>query len=262
MIELLESRIAPAAILTYTEVDGDKVKVKTSKGTTAQLETAIDFGNHEVNIDGITLDLVRTASLAAAFADTNVTIKVIETGDGDGDGVANSVVINAFDPVGDGIDLGKVKVAGNVFSIDAGDGDLSASSKAIESLTVTRFITPNEGPIVAVSRINGDIGTMLVKDSFAGYLLSQQTFNGGDGTRIGSLTVNGRVGQGGDNVGHVQVGSIGKLVLGTLTGSSADSDENGTPDVDSGVIEAVSLGKVKVGEITGLGELRTVGLIN
>jgi hypothetical protein len=36
-IELLEARIAPAAVFTYTDVDGDDVTIKTSKGTNADL---------------------------------------------------------------------------------------------------------------------------------------------------------------------------------------------------------------------------------
>ena len=36
-VELLESRIAPAAIYHFTDVDGDLVTIKTSKGTDAQL---------------------------------------------------------------------------------------------------------------------------------------------------------------------------------------------------------------------------------
>ena len=37
-IEPLEARIAPAAVFLYTDVDGDLITVKTSKGTSAQLE--------------------------------------------------------------------------------------------------------------------------------------------------------------------------------------------------------------------------------
>src|SRR4051812_10084595 len=37
-IEILEARIAPAAMFTYTDVDGDLVTVKASKVTQAQLD--------------------------------------------------------------------------------------------------------------------------------------------------------------------------------------------------------------------------------
>ena len=40
-IEALEARIAPAAIFTFNDVDGDAVTVKTSKGTNAELAAVI-----------------------------------------------------------------------------------------------------------------------------------------------------------------------------------------------------------------------------
>src|SRR5262249_27596031 len=41
VIEPLEARIAPAAVFTFTDVDGDLVTVKTSKGTNDQLAALI-----------------------------------------------------------------------------------------------------------------------------------------------------------------------------------------------------------------------------
>jgi hypothetical protein len=40
-VEPLETRIAPAAIFTFIDVDGDAVTVKTSKGTNADLAAVI-----------------------------------------------------------------------------------------------------------------------------------------------------------------------------------------------------------------------------
>jgi hypothetical protein len=42
IVEALESRIVPAAVFTFTDVDGDAVTVKTSKGTNADLSAATD----------------------------------------------------------------------------------------------------------------------------------------------------------------------------------------------------------------------------
>jgi hypothetical protein len=50
-IEHLEARIAPAAILHYTDVDGDLVTIKCSKVTQAQL--AARQGAIMVNMGGI-----------------------------------------------------------------------------------------------------------------------------------------------------------------------------------------------------------------
>jgi hypothetical protein len=41
MIEPLELRSAPAAVFTYTDVDGDAVTIKPSKGTNAELEAVV-----------------------------------------------------------------------------------------------------------------------------------------------------------------------------------------------------------------------------
>ena len=41
LIETLESRIAPAGVFTYIDVDGDIVTVKTSKGTNQDLADII-----------------------------------------------------------------------------------------------------------------------------------------------------------------------------------------------------------------------------
>lgn len=41
IIEGLETRIAPAAIFTFTDADGDLVTVETSKGTNTELNAAI-----------------------------------------------------------------------------------------------------------------------------------------------------------------------------------------------------------------------------
>ena len=40
-IEWLEARIAPAAVFTYADVDGDLVTVKTSKGTNDDLKSIV-----------------------------------------------------------------------------------------------------------------------------------------------------------------------------------------------------------------------------
>src|SRR5262249_58685656 len=41
----LESRLAPAALMTYTDVDGDLVNVSTSKGSAAALAVALTFND-------------------------------------------------------------------------------------------------------------------------------------------------------------------------------------------------------------------------
>src|SRR5438067_2696317 len=131
-IEILESRIAPAAVFFYTDVDGDAVTVKTSKGTDAQLEAithpflvAAGLGAQLQKID-FSLDPTHflgtdiTITAHPQFADAD---KIL-----DGDGHANIGFINAT-----GINLGKVTVNGDLGKIEAGN---AGGVPAIKTLTV------------------------------------------------------------------------------------------------------------------------------
>lgn len=119
LLEPLEDRIAPASMLSFTDVDGDQVTIKTTKGDLTGHATLSDGGSgQQLEI----LDLTDNS-----FAGTNLTISVKKvTG---GDGFANLGFLNAA-----GNDLGKVKIKGDVGKIDAGDGNDALA--AIKSLTV------------------------------------------------------------------------------------------------------------------------------
>ncbi|MEQ1860869.1 MAG: hypothetical protein ABMA13_13115 [Chthoniobacteraceae bacterium] len=238
MIESLETRIAPAAVVSFFEVDGDKVTVKTNRGTTAQLEEALLITRGTTGVDGFTLDLIATPELAAAFAGTNVTI----TASGPGNKLADFVAINAFNGGGaDNIDLNKVNVKGNLVFIDVGD---NAGGLAINSLTVTSFVPDKGEPFATVSEIHGDINCVNVKRDFNGFIQSVDmsgaaNFTDALGTIIGKFIVGGYVASGsGDDVGHLQVNGINKLVIKkTMFGATTDSDMDGTLDRHNGSIE-------------------------
>ena len=63
-IEILESRIAPAAI-TFTDFDGDRVKITVSKGTSADIRAAAHISGGQL----LELDLASNP----IFADADVT---------------------------------------------------------------------------------------------------------------------------------------------------------------------------------------------
>ena len=107
-IEILESRIAPAAI-TFTDFDGDRVKVFASKGTAADIRAAAHIAGGQL----LELDLASNP----IFADADVTIKVMTRGLA-GDGLADVGFLNAK-----GLDLGVVKIGGDLGRIKAGDAN-------------------------------------------------------------------------------------------------------------------------------------------
>lgn len=113
LIELLESRIAPATFVspyavTYTDVDGDLVKIKSSKPL---------FPDHS----GLTFtpsgegEELTMWSLGRSAADAALKVKVIETGTS-GDGSVNVGFIDAS-----GVDLQSVEIEGALNRIEVGD---------------------------------------------------------------------------------------------------------------------------------------------
>src|SRR5688572_19689525 len=116
-IEALESRIAPAAF-TYFDIDGDRVTITTTSvtglGTPPEFlnvgdEVILSSGSRTVPGQLLELDL-----RDPDFAGTRVLFTVQKRGDGDG--FADVGFINA-----EGIDLGKVVVAGDLGRIVAGN---------------------------------------------------------------------------------------------------------------------------------------------
>jgi hypothetical protein len=96
-IEFLESRIAPASLITYTDIDGDKVKITSSKGTLTAANLTLSNGD-----SGNLLALTLTNS---QFAGADITFSVVKkTG---GDGRANVGTLNS-----QGIDLNFVTIKG------------------------------------------------------------------------------------------------------------------------------------------------------
>ncbi len=122
MIEPLESRIAPAAVsLTYTDLDGDKVKITDSSGTLTAGDLSFIGGG--TNGQLMLLDLA-----AAGFAGKSANITFSVTKAGNGDGFADLGYIN-----GDGNDFGAIKLAGDLGGMIIGSG--SATTPAVKGLS-------------------------------------------------------------------------------------------------------------------------------
>ncbi|HEX8297078.1 MAG TPA: hypothetical protein VF593_12305 [Chthoniobacteraceae bacterium] len=246
MIESLENRIAPAAVISFTEVDGDKVTIKTSKGTSAALDAIVDVNNGDVNVTEFAINFVEDGT--GIFEGTNVTItvKTGSVGGVKGNGLADEVVINAFDSNGlDNIDLGTINIKGNLAYIDAGNENLL--TPAIKKITVTNWQSQDANAIS--SQIRGDITSIVVKENFNGYIISndaagQANFGDLDATIIGSFQAKNIASFDGENVGHIQVGAIAKLMVkDTFFGSGPNLAGNG-------LIEAVSISKMSINQMS------------
>lgn len=242
MIEPLESRIALAAILTFFEADGDKVTIKTSKGTNAGLTAATGINQGQTGVNSVAIIFVTNPAIAAEFANTNITITAAG-GTGFTQNQVNDVSINAYNSGSmNSIDLGKVVVKGNLRFLDAGDSDLT--TKAVKSITTT-FWGPESASSAVSSEIQGNIGSVKVKRIFNGYIISRDAagnanFQDPTGTVIGSFIVGDRFGgMDADDNGHLQVNRIAKLVVKEFFGAADQT-------LKAGLIEADSIGKMSI----------------
>ncbi|MHA3772528.1 hypothetical protein ACXR0O_13415 [Verrucomicrobiota bacterium sgz303538] len=130
-IESLEARIAPASVITYTDVDGDRVKITSSKGV---LDGHAVFASVGSGQQLISLDLTDDS-----FAHTNLRITVKRVAGGDG--FANVGFINAADN-----DLGRVLIRGDVGRIVAGDANEgTAAIKSLRVHSMGQFGTSTQG---------------------------------------------------------------------------------------------------------------------
>jgi hypothetical protein len=208
-IEPLESRIAPAAVLKYTDIDGDLVSVAVSKAATAADIAAICAFSDPNADDPRILRKIDFSMNAALFAGTNLTITV-KRGPGLSDGLANIGYIDATGlDGGSSLNLGKVKIVGDLGRIEVGTG--SATAAAIKSLTVASMgrvgdqTQPAGGDLR--SEISGSIGALTVKGDFAEVFLRA--------IRIGKLTIGGSLlGGDADDSGRILLVGAGTVKIG------------------------------------------------
>ncbi len=145
-IEFLENRIAPAAVFTFTDVDGDLVKVTTSKGTNLQLADALTLVGGQLQ----KIDLTTTA-----FAGTNLTVAVTTRGEA-GDGAVHVGFIDAT-----GSTLGTVLVRGDLGKIVAGTAPTKAAVTSLTVNSIGHFGTTTGAPDFE-SVIDGGLGGLRV----------------------------------------------------------------------------------------------------
>ena len=206
-IEALESRIAPAVIVTFTDVDGDLVTISSSKGTHDQLVAATGgmagLDDHRLQ----TLDLSTTADFDGAAI--SITAKPQA---GKGDSFVNVGYIDATSRV-----LRSVTVDGDLGAIDA--GNTSKNAFALKTLTVHSmglFGASTGAPPDLRSDISGSVKAISVKTDLSdAYVHIVDSFNSVDSS-LGVLKVGGSLraptstGFGSVNV----IGNIGSVKIG------------------------------------------------
>lgn len=258
MIELLEPRVAPAAVFHFTDLDGDKVTINTSKGTNADLATAISLSKPDLNLPPAHLDTINFAKSAAlaAFAGTAITVTVVKSGGGDG--FVDIGNINAYDLGGpNNIDLASVIAPkAQVGYIDVGDSDLT--SPAIRTIKVHSMVTNTYSEVV------GDIGKLIVSHDFNTYMMVGD--GGGGQSDIHSLTIGGDMGRsnGVANAGRIDAGRIGTAkIRGDIVGGTGDG--SGLLIANDGFGKLILLGSLvgghggnSAGSISGNGPSGTI----
>lgn len=262
-MEPLESRIAPAAVFTFTDVDGDVVKVVSSRGQDADLAAAIApyllptaLGSQCQEID--------LSANAATFAGTSLMITA-RPGPLGGDGRVNIGYIDATGTDdGTALDLGAVKVPGDLGRIVAGDAD--ASTRALGKLTVQSLGQLGTSTQAAGGNLgsftNGDAAGVAVKGSIVGATV---LFSGGDAKSFtvgGSLTDSAVIGAA--SIGMLKIGgdvdtatiSVTKVrsvaIGGSVVGGGAAFD---------GAVLVADAGTVKIGGDVRGGTAATTGVV-
>jgi hypothetical protein len=275
IVEPLETRIAPAAVLTFLDVDGDQVTIKTSKGTDAQLDAAVVRSAAELGFQIQEINLTDPI-----FAGTTLSVSGKRANES-GNGFVNVGFVNAA-----GNDLGKVNIKGDLGRIVAGnntDAKPGVASLTVHSIGALGEATQASEGASLESFITGPLGALSIKTNLIDAYLRVQT----DGVALGNIskiTIGGNV-QGGENqnFGRIEAaGSIGPIIIGgSLTGG--DGALSGSIDAggriaaitikgnvvggrtvqDTGIIEAdQGIGKVAIGGDLIGGVFQNTGAIN
>ena len=232
--EALESRIAPAGVMVFTDVDGDIVTIKTSVGSFSADDFVTVAGSIPGVTGGVQIQKIILTHTEDNFNKTNLTISVKKGALGDG-----AVNIGAIDA--DGVDLASVLIPGDLGRITAGSGN----GVGVGTLTVDSLGRAGESAQVGGDNLNsvisGNLTKLVIKGDVAGASLRVSS-NVGLGN-LGSLSVGGSLlGGNADNSGSI-------IVDGVITGSATiRGNIEGGSGVDSGQLSAALIvGKTTIG---------------
>jgi hypothetical protein len=222
-LELLESRIAPAKLLSLVDVDGDLISITTTKGTDAQLLAVVSKTNPAGAVPGgVAISEINLADNLAAFDGASITVTA-RRGPLGGDGLVNVGAIIAA-----GLDLGSVTVKGDLAELYAGKNTPASKVAAISVNSATGS---------PVWQLDCSVGSLTVKTNVTTTEIRVT------GASLGKLTIGGSL-IGTDGVAasgyiHVDNGTLGKVTIG---GSIV-----GAVETNSGRLAAKSITSVTVG---------------
>jgi hypothetical protein len=254
IIEPLENRIAPASVLTFTDLDGDNVKVISSAGDlNAAGVAAFDPAGHQ---------LFSLTLAGATFKGANIQT-IVQKAAG-GDGLVNIGLISAS-----GNDLGKVIIKGDLGTIFCGDGD-AATGPGLKFLSVGsmgqygNFTQGGTGDLLSV--VEGSLGTLLVRGDLVGATIGARNFSDASDGKITKIVIGGSIfGKSALRGGIFTTGDIGSLSIGgNLVGGEGNSAGQvscgqklqtlkiagsilGNDGVFSGTVEADEIGIARIG---------------
>jgi hypothetical protein len=243
-LEELESRLAPATITpsmaTYTDVDGDAVTVKISRGSFSP-------ANFQFTPSGPG-EFLQTIDLQGdpAFQGANLTISVKRNATS-GDGFVYVGGINAS-----GIDLGAVSVQGDLGYILAGDSNLATmglASLTAHSLGRTLDQTQAPGSMVT-STIQGELGRLMVQTDVVDASVQVQVAAASPAAHmaIGSVTIGGSL-IGGSAPLSGMISSNGVIGNVTIAGDVQGGDGPSSGVISSKVLKNVTIGGSLVGGV-------------
>ncbi len=236
-IEPLEARISPAAVVTFTDVDGDLVTVKTSKGATADLAAILTLVTEGL---GKRLQEIDFSLNGAVFTGTNLSVTAKRTGVG-GDGLVNVGYIDASTGNGGAaLDLGLISIRGDLGRIDAGDANTAtAAVKGLSVQSMGQFGTSTQGSGTLGTNISGALGFLKVAGN-----VKEVVFRVGS---VGSVTIGGSLvgGTGGGEI--LSDGAIGPVKIGgNIEGSSSSPFDQGSIFA-GGTLASVTVGGSLIG---------------
>ena len=269
MIEILESRIAPAAVFFYTDVDGDHVKVSVTgtKGTNAELATAVEagltnFGSGQKAVGNP--HQLGLLTLGSDFAGGSLSITSTPSTDLDPVGTT-TLMGNGFVNVGEinatGIDMASVSIHGDLGQIIVGSG--VGKTPGLGSLNVDSMgdFGTSTGSNSMLSRFINGVTSITVAHDVNGVLLRAERANSTSTVptaKIGSIFIGGNlIGGSATDTGEIAaadgIGSV-KIMGSVIGGSAADT---GRIDTNAGG----NIGSIMIGGDLVGGSATATGVI-
>ncbi len=273
-IELLEARIAPAAVFSYTDIDGDKVKITSSVGTDTDLMNAA-----QPHIVGGQLQLLDLSG--SVFNGASIMLTVTRAGGGDGVAAVGHIT-------GGTNNFKKIAIKGDLGDIDCGSdtpGQVAIASLSVRSMGRHGLSTQGGagdlesdilGALGALS-VSGDVKEAFINVTGATAAIGPVTIGGsvigvgsipmGPPTHSGEIFSSGAMGavkighdvQGGSAANSGYIHCNGKMASLTIGGSVIGGNGFHSGEILSkGDLGAVKIGHDVQGYITGNGKIASV----